>query len=727
MSDQPPNLARVRPGQRSPLDRLRQRFGALRVNVLTSWASVSLIVIATTALVSELYTRPAAQGTMKGDPATANAFATDLLLVFIGVETALSALVFALLFWGVVRPVERQRAKMQSHLSTADQEKGSERLMSNLQLQRRREQLEAALEDNEELRGELERTEQRVAAEAALLKGMVERIHDPVLLIGLDGRISEASRAACDLLALRRSRLVGSSFDELFKPPAMQLLGADPDQTPGISQTVLATRSAIAKPWELRYLGNAEAKPMEVVLSCALGDDTQVLGLIATVGEKGRSAVAVDAGALLKGQRDNVTQLPAQELFERRALEVIETARAQMSYHTLMLIGIDNLGDVTERHGLKAAEQLRWHVARVIEEHAGSERELFQFSHDRFVVLSPYRSTGAESDFADRVCLAVESRPYAWREARFESTVSVGAIEISPLSEGLNELMEHANQAFVAARQAGGNQAQIANVSQALLTRRRNDAEWISWALSRLEQGYAHLISQAIVPMRQPEDGLPRRPLFECFVRIEDEDGVWVSPDAFLPAMERRQLSHELDLWVIGAVLRELSNNPGMQQEYECAGINLSSWSLRAPDFSDRVASLLERSRIEGSRLCFEINESDVASQASDVLAFIERMRPLGIRFALDRYRATGGLHCLRDTPLDYVKIHPSLLTRLHGLVPDEIDLLHLSWINRICAARGIASVATGVEYEDVAKVLRELETDYAQGVHINKIGPLLT
>ena len=421
-----------------------------------------------------------------------------------------------------------------------------------------------------------------------------------------------------------------------------------------------------------------------------------------------------------------MTQLPNQTLLERRVGELIETARAQMSYHTLMLIGIDNLIDVSERHGWKASEQLRWQVARLIEEHAGPEREVFQAGRDHLVVLSPYKTMSSQTDFADRLCLAVTSRPYAWREIQFESTISIGAVEISPLSEGLSELLEHANQACVAARQAGGNQAHLLQASPALTARRRNDNEWISWALPRLEQGYAHLISQSVLPLQRGGDE-DLKPLFECFVRIEDEDGIWVSPDSFLPALERRQLSHELDLWVVGAVLRELANRPKVLEDYACAGINISSASLRAPDFADRLAVLLERSGIDGSRLCFEINEADVASQTSDALAFIERMRGMGIRFALDRYRATGGLHNLRDTPIDYVKIHPSLLSRLHGVVPDPIDLLHVSWINRICQARGIAVVATGIEYEDVTQCLREADVAYGQGVHLNKIGPILT
>ncbi|MDP3856887.1 MAG: EAL domain-containing protein [Stagnimonas sp.] len=707
------------------LDALRRRYGSLRVNVLACWVLVSLYSVVTTVLVSELFTRPGVLALAGSDALLARLFTNQLLLLVLGVVAGLSVLSFALLYWGLIRPVENHRSDLHSRLSNVSQETGSERALTGYQLQRCREQLDLALVDNEELREELTQARGLKREADALLAAVLDRVSDPILLTDRDGQIIEATRSACDLLALRRGRLVGREFDELFDPGAALRLASDHGEKPSVVAPVLAMRSAIAKPQELRFLGNDEPRNLELSLSCALGEDTRVLGLIASLGSRSRRSTDLDPVRLLQLQRDPVTRLPNQELFERRATELVETARAQMSYHTLMLIGIDNLVDVTERHGLKAAEQLRWQVSRLVEEHAGPEREVFQASHGHIGVLCPYKTMTSQTDFADRLCLAITSRPYAWRDAQFESTISIGAVEISPLSEGMSELLEHANQACVIARQTGGNQAHLLQASPALMARRRNDNEWISWALPRLEQGYAHLISQAVVPLQSGEDA--PKPLFECFVRIEDEDGIWVSPESFLPAMERRQLSQELDLWVIGAVLRELANRPKILEDYDCAGINISAASLRAADFADRVAALLERSKIEGSRLCFEINESDVASHTADALAFIERMRPLGIRFALDRYRATGGLHSLRDTPIDYVKIHPSLLSRLHGLVPDPIDLLHVSWINRICQARGIAVVATGIEYEDVARCLREAEFAYGQGIHLNKIGPILT
>lgn len=707
------------------LTRLRRRYGSLRVNVLGCWLAVNLATVLAILLGALNFAAPRLAALPEGEAGLARAFAGDLLQAVVLAALLLAGASFALLYWGLIRPLENYRSSVRTRLDSVDEAKGSERALSGYQLQRSREQLEFALIDNEELRGDLAQSRLRQSEAAALLGAVLEKVSDPLLLTDPAGRVVEATAAACDLLGLRRGRLVGRGFDELFEPCAVLRLAEDGKAT--ALGPVLAMRSAIARPQELRLVGDGQARSFETSLACALGSDAAVLGVIAHFGAAARQPAELDPMQLLRLQRDPVTRLPNHELFERRALELIETSRAQMSYHTLMLVSIDNLVDVTERHGLKAGEQLRWSVARLIEEHAGPEREVFQTSHDHIVVLSPHRGMGSESDFADRICLAVTSRPYSWRELSFESTVSIGAVEVSPLSEGLSELLEHANQACVTARQAGGGRAYLLKASQALTARRRNDSEWIAWALPRLEQGYAHLISQAIMPLTPDADGEPRRPLFECYVRIEDEDGIWVTPESFMPAMERRQLSHELDLWVIGAVLRELANKPRILDEYDCAGINISAASLRVTDFGDRVAVLLERAGIDGRRLCFEINESDVAAQTADALAFIERLRPLGIRFALDRYRATGGLHSLRDTPLDFVKIHPSLLSRLHGVVPDPLDLLHVSWINKICQARGIAAVATGIEYEDVARCLREAEVAYGQGVHLNKIGPVLT
>lgn len=94
------------------------------------------------------------------------------------------------------------------------------------------------------------------------------------------------------------------------------------------------------------------------------------------------------------------------------------------------------------------------------------------------------------------------------------------------------------------------------------------------------------------------------------------------------------------------------------------------------------------------------------------------------MRFALDRYKAIGGLQALRNLPLGYVKIHDALVRPACSSGAGSVDRLHLSWLVEVCRACGIA---TQVDDESSVDTLRSLGIDYGQGTALNKLGPLLT
>ncbi len=62
----------------------------------------------------------------------------------------------------------------------------------------------------------------------------------------------------------------------------------------------------------------------------------------------------------------------------------------------------------------------------------------------------------------------------------------------------------------------------------------------------------------------------------------------------------------------------------------------------------------------------------------------------------------------------------------MRRMLVDPIDRAHLDWINDAAHQLGVKTVATGVEQEDWLQELRRLGVDYAQGVRVNKIGPLM-
>ncbi len=142
--------------------------------------------------------------------------------------------------------------------------------------------------------------------------------------------------------------------------------------------------------------------------------------------------------------------------------------------------------------------------------------------------------------------------------------------------------------------------------------------------------------------------------------------------------------------------------------------INLTADTLLADDFSARVESLLERHGLDPQRLCFEITEQAAVHNLTVVTGAMQRLRRLGLRFALDDFGAgMTSLSHLRDLPLDYVKIDKAFIWRVKG---DPSCRLTVDFLVRMGRELGFEIIAEGVEDLPLLYFLRDLGVTIAQG-----------
>jgi diguanylate cyclase (GGDEF)-like protein len=142
--------------------------------------------------------------------------------------------------------------------------------------------------------------------------------------------------------------------------------------------------------------------------------------------------------------------------------------------------------------------------------------------------------------------------------------------------------------------------------------------------------------------------------------------------------------------------------------------INLTADTLLADDFCTRVESLLERHGLDPQRLCFEITEQAAVRNLTVVTGAMQRLRRLGLRFALDDFGAgMTSLSHLRDLPLDYVKIDKAFIWRVKG---DPSSRLTVDFLVRMGRELGFDIIAEGVEDLPLLYFLRDLGVTIAQG-----------
>ena len=115
----------------------------------------------------------------------------------------------------------------------------------------------------------------------------------------------------------------------------------------------------------------------------------------------------------------------------------------------------------------------------------------------------------------------------------------------------------------------------------------------------------------------------------------------------------------------------------------------------------------------------FEVTETEAVENLSKARGFIDALRGIGCKFALDDFGiGFSSFHYLRNLPVDYIKIDGSFVRNLHI---DGDDRLFVKAIVDLAKGLKISCIAEFVENRHIIEVLIELGVELGQGYYIAK------
>jgi diguanylate cyclase (GGDEF)-like protein/PAS domain S-box-containing protein len=410
---------------------------------------------------------------------------------------------------------------------------------------------------------------------------------------------------------------------------------------------------------------------------------------------------------------DALTGLVNRREFESRIERGLKSARAQEGSFALCHLDLDQFKMINDSCGHAAGDTLLGQVGALLKSKIRWRDTLSRLGGDEYGVLLEGASLEDALRTAEVLREAVKGFRFEWDERVFKLSCSVGVVPITADNEDVASILSAAEGACGAAKEQGRNRVYSFAENDIELMRRRRETQWAARISAALDEGRFDLYRMPIQALQTREDGEH----YEILVRMRDETGKIVSPDHFIAAAERYNITPAIDRWVIENTFRWLVSEADERERLIMCAINLSGQSLGDDKFLPFVIDQFAKSGLDASKICFEITETSAVASFSQANRFIRSLKELGCKFSLDDF-GTGlsSFNYLKQFPVDYLKIDGSFV---RGILHDPIDREMVRSINEIGHLTGKLVIAEFAESAEIIQTLTALGVDYAQGYGI--------
>ena len=410
--------------------------------------------------------------------------------------------------------------------------------------------------------------------------------------------------------------------------------------------------------------------------------------------------------------RDSLTGLPNRLSFNEKIESILEAPNFREGGHAVLVVDMTRFSRINECMGAIAGDELLITFARRLFSALRAGDILARTGGDEFAILMRL-GNGLDDAFqlADRI-RAVLASPFRLSELEIRVDCSIGVALLSGGVVLAEEVLRNAQFALKRAKQTRGTQ--IYEPNQAKAARRRFSIE--TELRRAIEGDELRLNFQPVVEL-----STGRLAGFEALARWHHEERGDISPSEFIPVAEESGLILSLGRWAINAAaqtLGEWDRKLGRTLPL-CVGVNLSAIQIAQDDVASAVEAALRDHSLGGERLTMELTESAIVQDPQRATQVLEALKGLDARVAMDDF-GTGytSLSYLQRLPIDVLKIDRSFVT---GMLKDKDSVAIVRAVLSLAAALGLATTAEGIETQEVAEALGELNCTYGQGFYFAK------
>jgi diguanylate cyclase (GGDEF)-like protein/PAS domain S-box-containing protein len=557
-------------------------------------------------------------------------------------------------------------------------------------------------------------TEQKVYEEALFREKesaqiTLQSIGDGVVTTTADCMVEYINPVAEELTGWKADDAAGRHVDEIFR--GFHEETCEPIENP-VASAIKRNRSIKSVRPSLLIRRDGNELYIESTASPIRNDRGEVTGGVLVFHDVSESR-ELNRRLSYHASHDLLTGLVNRREFEARLERALKSARARETAYALLYVDIDQFKIINDSCGHGAGDTLLSQVGALLKGRIRWRDTVARLGGDEFGLLLESCSQEEAVKTAEQLREAIREHRFSWDDRTFRLGASIGVVAITDDSETVATLLNAADSACQAAKEAGRNRIHTYRQNDIDLMRRRREMQWAARINNALEENRFDLYRMTIAPLQAEEAGAH----YELLLRMRDENGQLVSPDLFIAAAERYGLIANIDRWVVEHAFRWLVSEADERERLALCSINLSGHSLADNEFLPFVVRQFQRSGLDASKICFEITETAAIHSFAQASRFINALKELGCKFALDDF-GTGlsSFGYLKHFPVDFIKIDGSFVKEM---LHDPIDREMVRSINEIGHLTGKKVIAEWAENAEIIAMLRGMGIDYAQGYGI--------
>ncbi|KJS14663.1 MAG: hypothetical protein VR78_09750 [Hoeflea sp. BRH_c9] len=443
--------------------------------------------------------------------------------------------------------------------------------------------------------------------------------------------------------------------------------------------------------------------PAEVNLQYAAGEQPPIfVAIVQDITERKANDAHIHQIAFY----DSLTGLANRPLTLDRLRQTLARGERASINVWLLFLDLDRFKEINDTCGHAVGDKVLIEIAHRFQSILRKSETLARIGGDEFVIIIENVSDAQVVDLIERLnsCL---SSPVIVEGKTHNLAASIGVAQYPKDSSLSEELLQLADIAMYEAKSTATHYRFYDASMKSAIARSRDIAERLALALTedRLALHY------------QPFIDLETGQLLgaEALLRWNDPDWGNVGPFEFIPVAEKRGMMSDIGEWVIGRACRQLKQwqDAGYNRLGHLA-VNVAASQLETDTILHHIDSSMERHETPQGALQIEITESSMMADPGRAAEILRNIKDRGLSIAIDDF-GTGysSLAYLKGFATDKLKIDMSFVRDLledsntHAIVSATIAMAH---------NLGLVVLAEGVETQEQAVRLHELNCDQAQG-----------